>query len=59
MDKTLAFFFILFFALCAGFVTIAAIDTPKRSKKCKFFAILYALIMWVDVLVITVITIIY
>ena len=59
MDKTLALLFIVFFTFCAGFVTIAALDTPKRNRRCKLFMYVYAGAMWLDVIAMSVLILIY
>ncbi len=59
MDKQLAFIMIGFFAICACFMTWAALGGPKRSIMCKWLAVGYAASVWLCIIALIVITILY
>ena len=59
MDKQFAFFTIAMLAICVGFVTWAAISSPKRSLGAKVFAYAYTTLMWVCIIIMTICTILY
>ena len=59
MDKTFALIIICFAALCACFVTWAAIGCPKVSKYGTLFSWIYTSTVWLCVIAMIVLTIIY
>lgn len=59
MDKTFLFILIGFFVICACFISWAAVGGPKRNLHCKILAISYAVLVWICIIALLVITLIY
>lgn len=59
MDKQFLFIIILFFILCATCITWAALEGPKRSRKCEYLAYGYVTLTWTCIISLVVLTIIY
>ena len=59
MDKQLTLVIIVFFVICACFISWAAIGGPKRNIYCKWLAISYAVLVWICIIALLVITLIY
>ena len=59
MDKQFAFILIGFLAVCAGFITWAALGGPKKSVSCKWLAVSYAAFVWLCIITLVTITIIF
>ena len=57
MDKTFAFTMIVFFVICACFLTWAALEEPKRNRVCNFLAYGYVTLVWVFIIGLTILTI--
>ena len=59
MDKTLTFIIIGLLALCAGFVSWAALEGPKMSRRHKWFSYGYVTLLWSFLIILVVIATIY
>ena len=59
MDKTFLFTLIGFFVICACFISWASIGGPKRNFWCKVMAYGYAILTWIFIIALIVLTILY
>ena len=50
MDKQLTLVIIVFFVICACFISWAAVGGPKRSIYCKWLVLGYTVLTWLCII---------
>lgn len=59
MDKKFAFELIMFFIICACFITWSSIKGPKRNTFYKVVAYGYTTLVWSCIIALIVLTVVY
>ena len=58
MDKTVAFYMICFFVVCAYIITYTMRITPKRNKACAIVSYIYVGFTWLCIIILAILTLI-